>query len=215
MTAFNRCPELNAIGYDGLGSPSHRGSETSMRTSKSAFTIIELLIAIAIIAILLGLVLVAIDQARARARSMQCLNNLRQTALGVRLYTDQHGGKFPDGQSEPWFMQIAPMMESEPSVFKCPDDPQQAQQSYGYRDESACFPPASLAGKRIDFVASTQLVMVYDSAPNWHAPGLLNIAMVNTSAQAMEEEEFEDNLLLAAERGAFLDLHGPTDIPEE
>lgn len=176
---------------------------------------VELLIVIAIIGILVSLTFVAINQTRARARSTQCLNNLRQLGLGVRLYTDQHGGRFPDGEDEPWFMQIAPMMESEPSVFKCPDDPQQAQQSYGYRDESACFPPASLAGKRIDFVASTQLVMVYDSAPGWHAPGLLNIAMVNTSAQAMEEEAFEDNLLLGAERGDFLDLKPTAGPPAE
>ena len=176
-----------------------------MRSARG-FTLLELLIVIAILSILLGLLLVALGQARAHSRSVHCLNNLRQLALGVRLYTDNRGGRFPDGQAEPWFAQIAPYLESEPTVFRCPDDPQQAQQSYSYRDETTCFPNASLAGKKIDFVAGSQLAMLFDSAPDWHAPGYLNVAMVNSSAQAMEETEFEDNLLLSAELGDFLDL---------
>lgn len=181
---------------------------------RRGFTLLELLIVVSIVALLLGMLFVAINQARARARSVKCLNNVRQLALGVRVYTDQHNGRLPDGLKEPWFAQIAPCLESEPSVFRCPDDPQLAEQSYGWRDESVCYPPASLAGKRIDFIASSRLVMIFDQAPGWHAPGMINVAMVNSSAEAMEETAFEDNLLLGATSGTLLDLDVPEGLPQ-
>src|ERR1017187_3460263 len=63
--------------------------------TKRAFTLIELLVVIAIIAILAALLLAAISGAKARANRAVCLNNLRQIALGVRMYVDDSNDKSP------------------------------------------------------------------------------------------------------------------------
>src|SRR5207249_9420658 len=59
------------------------------------FTLIELLVVIAIIAILAAILFPVFAQAREKARATTCLSNLKQIALGLRMYVQDYDELYP------------------------------------------------------------------------------------------------------------------------
>ena len=64
------------------------------RKSTRGFTLIELLVVVAIIGILGAILLPALSRARSQAKSMECVNNLRQLYLAVSMFAAENNGRY-------------------------------------------------------------------------------------------------------------------------
>ena len=119
------------IGRNALAAETHR---RPLFKSGAGFTLIELLLTVAIISILAALLATALTVVKGKARRGTCMNDLRQIALGVRMYSDDANDKSPDSTNA-WrypYTSYKQMMKSyvslrgtssaQDKLFSCPAD---------------------------------------------------------------------------------------------
>ncbi len=96
---------------------------------RKGLTLMELLVAMAIIALLSGLALAIVSEVRKRTYMTQCMSNLQQIGLALRMYAQDWGGFAPPYQTE-WTAKsqssqlvaaLNPYLKNE-AVWFCPVD---------------------------------------------------------------------------------------------
>jgi competence protein ComGC len=66
---------------------------------KEAFTLIELMLVVVILFVLLTMLLPFFSRARARSPRIMCIDNLKQIGIAYRVWSNDHGDRFPATQS--------------------------------------------------------------------------------------------------------------------
>jgi prepilin-type N-terminal cleavage/methylation domain-containing protein/prepilin-type processing-associated H-X9-DG protein len=115
---------------------------TRNRRSARGFTLIELLVVIAIIAILAAILFPVFAQARAKARAMSCLSNVKQCGTAFHMYVQDYDEMCPSiwngigtcvaGATNcnwEWWYSLSPYVKSV-DLFLCPDRVEGSPTSY-------------------------------------------------------------------------------------
>jgi prepilin-type N-terminal cleavage/methylation domain-containing protein/prepilin-type processing-associated H-X9-DG protein len=109
-----------------------------VKRSSAGFTLVELLVVIAIVSIFAALLEPVLIKARDQARSIACMNNLRQLGVAFAAWRNDHEGKMPHFNNNNntgylWYVPMGPPQPpapwptglnyfSNPAILHCPSN---------------------------------------------------------------------------------------------
>lgn len=136
--------ELRGVRQDQGGEAESAPPEGS--AGQGAFTLIEMLAVVAILSILAGLLFPALARAKARARSTECVNHLRQIGVALAVYEGEAGAYPGAGEAvlvgngvaaatNSWGARLLPELSGNRNLLACPtaaESQSSPRFSYGY-----------------------------------------------------------------------------------
>jgi prepilin-type N-terminal cleavage/methylation domain-containing protein/prepilin-type processing-associated H-X9-DG protein len=100
--------------------------------SRSAFTLIEMLVVVTIILMLMGLTAGAVSRAMRSAQRTKCMSNMRQIGTAILTYATENRGRLPPTRhsasaDEAWITVLAPFLGNMDEIRISPADPRGAE----------------------------------------------------------------------------------------
>jgi prepilin-type processing-associated H-X9-DG protein len=109
-----------------------------------------------------AMLLPALAQAKQKAASIRCMNNVKQLNLGRIMYANDNKDRFPAGTG--WCDSLSPYLGGSTNVFVCPNGTPNQRCHYAFN--------AQLVGHGInDVQAPAQTVLVFESDGGWNVSG--------------------------------------------
>jgi prepilin-type N-terminal cleavage/methylation domain-containing protein len=201
----------------------------SIRTARSGFTLVELLIVIAIIGILASLLLPAINSARERGRQTVCSARMQQIGIAITKASFNKKGKTRtvDGQPvsllDPRYLQpdatattswqqkgtLAAELQEEGDIWRCPSDSKESGPSFGFNARMTGM-GAKDSGRIVIIEFNQAVVNVAKTADSFDVDSWEDADPVWTENDAFAPRHFD--IANAYTHGKNVSNYRPTDI---
>lgn len=186
-----------------------------MCKSRTAFTLVELLVVIVIIAALVGLILPVINSLRESARSAHCNNNLKQLSLAVQTYESSRRdipgyindiGNEKNRARASWAALSIPYLESN-DIY---DSWANGKPKYALKDMFICpsDPQEDLSAPALSYVVNAGYIGDADGEENAHNGLFLDLTRTAEGAAGPNDERDDAKLPLQKMSLAYLQDKG-------
>jgi prepilin-type processing-associated H-X9-DG protein len=112
------------------------------------------------IPLLAAMLLPAFAKAKERAQTIQCVNNMKQLSLAVRLYSNDNNDRFPPATT--WCDAILTYTSGSTTIYQCPAGDRSKRCDYAFN--------AKLGGMSLTKV-NPNTVVLFETDGGWNASG--------------------------------------------